>query len=48
MSKKSISLLFIFLFACSTNLFAHDDQNVTPTFIGNGIGIGSALAIAIC
>jgi len=48
MPKKSIPLLLILLFAFSTNLFAQDDQNVTPTFIGNGIGIGSALAIAIC
>lgn len=39
-------LLVILLLVDSTLLFA--DSQTTTTVIGNGIGIGSALAIAIC
>jgi hypothetical protein len=44
---NKIILLVILLMANSTLLFADANQTST-TVIGNGIGIGSALAIAIC
>lgn len=43
---NKLLLLSILLMADSTLLFA--DSQTTNTVIGNGIGIGSALAIAIC
>ena len=46
---KKTTLLTLFLFFMSVgSLLAKDDQQVSTTVIGNGIGIGSALAIAIC
>jgi len=44
---KSALLTFGLLIASINPLFAHDTE-VSNTLIGNGIGIGSALAIAIC
>lgn len=46
MLKKTALLLFVFL-GSSSLLFA-GDCSITNTAIGNGIGIGSALAVAIC
>ena len=43
---KTIVLILFFL-TNSTLLFA-EDGDTSRMFIGNGIGIGSALAIAIC
>lgn len=45
-SLKIILLILIMLFNSSL-LFAMDEQTST-TVIGNGIGLGSALAVAIC
>ncbi|WP_316770033.1 hypothetical protein [Pedobacter frigiditerrae] len=44
---KSILLTSGLLIAIINPLFAHDTE-VSNTVIGNGIGMGSALAIAIC
>jgi len=44
---KTLLLCFLFLFIGVSSLFAQDTQ-ITNTVVGNGIGIGSALAIAIC
>lgn len=42
-----ILLIFLMLFANLTPLYAENGQ-ISSTAIGNGIGIGSALAVAIC
>jgi len=42
------TLLLICLSFAGTACFANSNQQVTNTVIGNGIGIGSALAICIC
>jgi hypothetical protein len=44
---KTLSLCFLFLFIGISSLFAQNTE-ITNTVVGNGIGIGSALAIAIC
>ncbi|EDM36977.1 hypothetical protein PBAL39_18924 [Pedobacter sp. BAL39] len=44
---KKRCLLIIFLLAAS-NCFAQSPDQTTTTIIGSGIGIGSALAVAIC
>lgn len=47
MLKKSALLSLVVFFGSITTLLAADG-NVANTAIGNGIGIGSALAVAIC
>jgi hypothetical protein len=43
--KKTLFLIFLLFLQISC--FANDSQ-VSQTVIGNGIGIGSALAVSIC
>lgn len=45
--SKSVLLFIAILFVNSTPIFANNSE-VSTTVIGNGIGIGSALAISIC
>lgn len=45
--SKSLLLLIAILFVNATPIFAINNE-VSTTVIGNGIGIGSALAISIC
>lgn len=44
--KKTLALLL--LLAISSSVFAASNTQVNTTLVGNGIGIGSALAVAIC
>lgn len=45
--SKSLYLSIVILFVNATPIFANNNE-VSTTVIGNGIGIGSALAISIC
>lgn len=45
--KKTLLLTITFLIVLSMPSFATDPQ-VRNTVVGNGIGIGSALAVSIC
>jgi len=48
MYSKSLSLIIAILFIGVLPVFADSDKSISSTVVGNGIGIGSALAIAIC
>jgi len=48
MYLKRISLIITILFIGVLPVFAESSKDISNTVVGNGIGIGSALAIAIC
>lgn len=46
--KKTLALIIVFITILTSSVFASSNPQVNTTIVGNGIGIGSALAIAIC